>query len=176
MARAQFGYWIAGCAYGSCFLIRKGTLLSEILVDADGCPVKQEVYRVAKRYGLKVTVVANSQMHIPSEDWIELVVVSDQFDAADDWIVEYITKNDIVISGDIPLASRCLKKGARVLGPKGHVFTEDSIGDALATRDLMSHLRDIGIMTGGPAPFKKRDRSRFLQSLDGIIQAIRNGK
>ena len=150
--------------------------MSEILVDADSCPVKQEVYRVAKRYGLKVTVVANSPMHIPGEDWLKLVVVSHQFDAADDWIVEYITKNDIVISGDIPLASRCLKKGARVLGPNGHVFTEESIGDALATRDLKSHLRDIGIMTGGPAPFKKRDRSRFLQSLDGIIQAIRNGK
>ncbi len=150
--------------------------MSEILVDADGCPVKQEVYRVAKRYGLKVTLVANSQMHIPSEDWLELVVVSDQFDAADDWIVDHATRNDIVITGDIPLASRCLKKGARVLGPKGHVFTEDSIGDALATRDLMSHLRDIGIMTGGPAPFKKRDRSRFLQGLDSIVQSIRNGK
>ena len=150
--------------------------MSEILIDADGCPVKQEVYRVARRYGLKVKVVANSQMHIPGEDWLELVVVSDRFNAADDWIVEHITKNDIVISGDIPLASRCLEKGARVLGPKGHVFTEDSIGETLATRDLMSHLRDIGIMTGGPATFKKRDRSRFLQSLDGIIQAIRNGK
>jgi len=115
-------------------------------------------------------------MHIPSEDWLELVVVSDRFNAADDWIVENITKNDIVISGDIPLASRCLEKGARVLGPRGHVFTEDSIGETLATRDLMSHLRDIGIMTTGPAPFKKLDRSRFLQSLDGIIQAIRNGK
>ena len=150
--------------------------MSEILVDADSCQVKEEVYRVAKRYGLRVILVANSQMHIPSEGWLELVVVSNQFDSADDWIVEYITKNDIVISGDIPLASRCLKKGARVLGPNGRVFTEDSIGDALATRDLMSHLRDIGIMTGGPAPFEKRDRSRFLQSLDGIIQAIRNGK
>ena len=106
----------------------------------------------------------------------KLVVVSDQFDAADDWIVEYIIKNDIVVSGDIPLASRCLKKGARVLGPNGRVFTDDSIGDALATRDLMSHLRDIGAITGGPAPFEKRDRSRFLQSLDGIIQTIRNGK
>ena len=150
--------------------------MSEILVDADSCQVKEEVYRVAKRYGLRVILVANSQMHIPSEGWLKLVVVSDQFDAADDWIVEYITKNDIVISGDIPLASRCLKKGARVLGPNGRVFTDDSIGDALATRDLMSHLRDIGIMTGGPAPFEKRDRSQFLQSLDGIIQAIRNGK
>ena len=150
--------------------------MSEILVDADSCPVKQEVYRVAKRYGLSVTVVANSQMQIPSEDWLKLVVVSDQFDAADDWIVEYITRNDIVISGDIPLASRCLKKGARVLGPNGRVFTDDSIGHALATRDLMSHLRDIGKITGGPTPFGRRDRSRFLQSLDGIIQTIRNGK
>ena len=150
--------------------------MSEILIDADGCPVKQEVYRVARRYGLKVKVVANSQMHIPGEDWLELVVVSDRFNAADDWIVGNITKNDIVISGDIPLASRCLEKGAWVLGFRGHVFTEDSIGDTLATRDLMSHLRDIGITTRGPAPFKKLDRSRFLQSLDGIIQAIRNGK
>ncbi len=150
--------------------------MPEILVDADSCQVKQEVYRVAKRYGLKVTVVANSQMRIPGEDWLKLVVVGGQFDAADDWIVENITKNDIVISGDIPLASRCLKKGARVLEPKGRVFTDDSIGNALATRNLMSHLRDIGIMTGGPAPIEKRDRSRFLQSLDGIIQAIRNGK
>ena len=162
--------------YGSCFPIKKGALLLEILIDADSCPVKQEVYRVARRYGLKVTVVANSQMHIPGEDWLKLVVVGDQFDAADDWIVENITKNDIVISGDIPLASRCLKKGARVLGPKGRVFTDESIGNALATRNLMSHLRDIGITTGGPAPIEKRDRSRFLQSLDGIIQDIRNGK
>jgi len=115
-------------------------------------------------------------MHISNEDWLKLVVVGNQFDAADDWIVEYITRNDIVISGDIPLASRCLKKGARVLAPNGRVFTDDSIGNALATRDLMSHLRDIGKITGGPDPFEKRDRSRFLQSLDGIIQAIRNGK
>jgi len=105
-----------------------------------------------------------------------MVVVNNHLDAADDWIVDHVTKNDIVISGDIPLASRCLKKGARVLGPKGLVFTEASIGNALATRDLMSHLRDIGMDTGGQAPFDKRDRSRFLQSLDNIVQAIRNGK
>ena len=150
--------------------------MSEVLVDADGCPVKQEVYRVAKRYGLKVILVANSPMQIPDTDWLELVIVSGQFDAADDWIAEHVIKNDIVISGDIPLASRCLKKGARVLGPNGRVFTQDSIGDVLATRDLRSYLRDIGIMTGGPSPFGKRDRSRFLQGLDGIIQAIRSGK
>jgi len=150
--------------------------LPEIIVDADACPVKQEVYRVAKRYGLKVTLVANSQMHIPSEDWLELVIVNDQFDAADDWIAAHVTKNDIVISGDIPLASRCLKKGARALGPKGDVFTQASIGNALATRDLMAHLRVIGMDTGGPAPLEKRDRSRFLQSLDTIVQSIRNGR
>ncbi len=150
--------------------------MPKILVDADACPVKHEVYRVASRYGLKVTLVANSPMYVPAEDWIELVVVSDQFDAADNWIVEYAEKNDIVISGDIPLASRCLKKGARVLGPKGNIFTNDSIGNALAIRDLTSHLRNIGVVTGGPAPFEKRDRSRFLHSLDMIIQAIRNRK
>ncbi len=150
--------------------------MSAIFVDADCCPVKQEIYRVAKRYGLKVTMVANAQVNVPGEDWLEMVVVSERFDAADDWIVEHIARDDIVVSGDIPLASRCLKKGARVVGPKGHVFTRSSIGNTLANRDLMSHLRDIGIMTGGPAPFTKRDHSRFLRSLDGIIQAIRNGK
>lgn len=150
--------------------------MPEILVDADACPVKEEVYRVARRYGLKVTLVANSQMRMPEEDWLELVVVSNEFDAADDWIAAHVGKDDIVISGDVPLASRCLKRGARVLGPAGRAFTDNSIGDALATRDLMYHLRDIGIMTGGPPPFGKKDRSRFLQSLDGMIQAIRNGK
>ena len=150
--------------------------MPEILVDADACPVKEEVYRVAKRYGLKVMLVANSPMHIPSEDWLELIVVSDQFDAADDWIVDHATRNDIVITGDIPLAARCVKIGARVLEPKGDVFTETTIGNALATRDLMTYLRDIGIGTGGPASFKKRDRSLFLQSLDKVIRAIRDGK
>ena len=148
----------------------------KIYVDADGCPVKQEVYRVAKRYGLKVTLVANSWMRVPYENWLELVVVDEQFDAADDWIVEHVTENDIVISGDIPLASRCLEKGARVLGPRGRAFTEQSIGDALAKRELFSHLRDLGTMGGGPPLFEKRDRSHFLQRLDQIIQAIRRGK
>ena len=150
--------------------------MPDILVDADACPVKEEVYRVARRYGLKVILVANSQMRIPSEDWLEQVVVRNEVDAADDWIADRALKNDIVISGDIPLASRCLKKGAQVLGPNGRAFTENSIGDALATRELMYHLRDIGIMTGGPAPFDKKDRSRFLQSLDKIIQSILRGK
>jgi uncharacterized protein YaiI (UPF0178 family) len=149
--------------------------VSHIFVDADGCPVKQEVYRVAQRYGLKVILVSNAGMRIPHADWLELVVVGGQFDAADDWIVEHVGARDIVISGDIPLASRCVKRGAWVLGPTGHVFTEENIGEALASRDLLSHLRELGTITGGPAPFGKRDRSRFLQRLDATIQAaLRN--
>ena len=145
----------------------------DIFVDADGCPVKEEVYSVAKRYGLKVVLASNSWMCTPLADWLELVVVEGQFDAADDWIVEHVTKNDIVVSSDIPLASRCLKKGARVVGPTGRVFTDDNIGEALASRQLLSHLRELGTMAGGPAPFKERDRSRFLQRLDETIQAAR---
>ncbi|HEX7474538.1 MAG TPA: YaiI/YqxD family protein [Dehalococcoidales bacterium] len=144
----------------------------KIMIDADASPVKQEVYRVARRYGIKVTLVANSAISIPAEDWLELVVVSGQLDAADDWIVDNIEKNDIVITGDIPLASRGMKKGARVLSPKGMLFTESSIGNALATRDLMTHLRETGLKTGGPSAFAKKDRSRFLQALDSLIQAI----
>ncbi len=145
-----------------------------IFVDADGCPVKQEIYRVARRYGVKVTLVSNSRMRMPQGDWVEAVVVEGQFNAADDWIVEHLSEDDIVVTGDIPLASRCLAKGAQVLAPTGRVFTEDGIGDALATRELLSHLRDLGTITGGPAPFDKRNRSRFLQRLDEMIQAIRN--
>jgi uncharacterized protein len=145
-----------------------------IMVDADASPVKQEVFRVARRYGIKVILVANSTINILPEDWLEIVIVSSQLDAADDWITAYVDKNDIVITGDIPLAARCVKKGARVLSPKGIVITESSIGNMLATRDLMTHLRDIGINTTGPAAFSKKDRSRFLQTLDKLIQAIRN--
>jgi uncharacterized protein YaiI (UPF0178 family) len=145
-------------------------------VDADACPVKQEIYRVAKRYALRVTLVSNSWMRIPHEDWLTLVVVDGQLDAADDWIVEHITENTIVISGDIRLASRCLAKGSVVLDLRGGVFTEDNIGEAVASRDLLSHLRDLGTITGGPAAFKQRDRSRFLQRLDETIQAIRRRK
>jgi uncharacterized protein len=148
----------------------------KILVDADASPVKQEVFRVAVRYGIKVILVANSKINFPPEDWLEIVVVSSQLDAADDWIVNQADKNDIVVTGDIPLAALCLKKGARVLSSKGIVITEGSIGNMLATRDLMTHLRDIGIKTSGPAAFSKKDRSRFLQSLDKLIQAIRNGR
>jgi uncharacterized protein YaiI (UPF0178 family) len=145
----------------------------EIFIDADGCPVKQEVFRVAQRYGLKVTVVANSRIQIPRGDWVQLVVVEGQFDAADDWIVEYASADDIVISGDILLAARCLEKGAQVLGHRGDTFTQDSIGEALAMRASLAHLRELGTITWGPAPFEKRDRSRFLQQLDETIQGVR---
>jgi hypothetical protein len=148
----------------------------DIFVDADGCPVKQEVYRVAKRYGLKVILVSNSRMRTPQEDWLEVVVVGGQFNAADDWIVGHVSENDIVITGDIPLASRCLERDARVLGPSGRIFNKENIGEALATREFLSHLRDLGTITGGPAPFEKRDRSRFLHSLDETIQAVRRRK
>ena len=147
-----------------------------ILVDADAVPVKQEVFRVALRYEIKVVMVANSPINIQQEDWLETVVVSGRFDAADDWIVEHVQKNDIVVTGDIPLAARCLKKAARVLDYRGRILTENSIGNLLATRDLMARLRDIGVNTGGPKVFEKKDRSRFLQSLDTIIQSILNGK
>jgi uncharacterized protein YaiI (UPF0178 family) len=144
-----------------------------IYVDADACPVKDEVYRVAQRYGLAVTLVANSYMNHPRGREVELVVVEEGRDAADDWIVEHVVAGDIVITGDIPLASRSLENGARVLGHKGREFTRDNIGDALATRHLLTQLRDQGTMLGGPPPFQKKDRSLFLQKLDELIHAIR---
>jgi uncharacterized protein YaiI (UPF0178 family) len=148
----------------------------KIYVDADSCPVKQEIYRVAGRYDLEVVLVTNKAFNIPDEEHIELVVADNGQDAVDDWITEKVNKDDIVITADIPLASRTVKKGARILSPRGLVFTESSIGDTLATRDLMTHLRDIGFVTGGPPAFGKKDCSRFLQALDSLIQAIRNGK
>ena len=151
----------------------------KIYIDADACPVKDEVYRVAQRHELDVIVVANTWMNTPNSDRIRLQVVDEKFDAADDWIVDHAQTDDIVITADIPLASRCLDKDARVLGPKGREFTKNNIGDIMATREIMSHLRDLGTATGGPAPFQKKDRSRFLQSLDRMIQTIlreRNNK
>ena len=144
-----------------------------IYVDADACPVKEEVYRVAERHGLRVILVANSWMRIPAEDWIELALVDDRIDAADDYIVDHLEADDIVISGDIHLAARSLAAGAYVLRPTGRPFTDTNIGDALATRDLLSRLREAGSLAGGPPPFKKKDRSLFLQQLDEIIQSIR---
>jgi len=147
--------------------------LLHIFVDADACPVKQEVYRVAGRCQLDVTLVTNAWMRIPNERWIALQVVADGFDAADNWIVEHVQSHDIVVTADIPLASRCLRKGARVIGTTGKPFTENNIGQAVATRGLLSELRDAGEITGGPPPLTKRDRSRFLQQLDTVIQSIR---
>jgi uncharacterized protein YaiI (UPF0178 family) len=146
--------------------------LLHIFIDADACPVKQEVYRVASRYHLEVTLVANSRMRFPDERWIALEVVKDGLDAADNWIVEHVQTDDIVVTSDIPLASRCIKKGTRVIGTTGKPFTEDNIGMAVASRDLMSELRSAGEITGGPPPLTKRDRSRFLEQLDNVIQSI----
>jgi uncharacterized protein YaiI (UPF0178 family) len=144
-----------------------------IYVDADACPVKDEIYKVAQRYRLKVTLVANSYMRVPGGEWIDLMVVDKGLDEADDRIVERVELNDIVITGDFPLAARCLDQGARVLGHKGKPFTTENVGEALATRQLLTQLRDQGIMTGGPPPFTKQDRSLFLQQLDEMINAIR---
>ena len=147
-----------------------------IFVDADACPVKEEVYRVAQRYDLEVLLVSNSWLRTPLEGRVELVLVGEELDAADTWITEHITKGDIVVSADIPLAATCLEKGALVLGPRGQPFSEHSIGNALATRELMSQLREMGEITGGPPPFEKRDRSKFLQALDQIIHASRRSQ
>ncbi|MGH7143575.1 MAG: YaiI/YqxD family protein [Planctomycetota bacterium] len=144
-----------------------------VYVDADACPVKEEVYKVAKRYGLHVILVANSLIRAPQGDWAESILVSGGFDAADDWIVEHIQSDDILVSSDLPLVDRCLQKGAWGLGPKGRLHTEESIADALATRHILETLRDQGERTGGPAPFQPKDRSRFLSRMDEVVQAIR---
>lgn len=147
--------------------------MPDIYIDADACPVKREVYRVASRYGLTVFVVSNSWMRIPESSRVQLVIVEEGEDAADDWIVRKVEKDDIVISGDIPLASRCLKKGSHVLGNTGRPFDEHNICDALSVRNLFHDLRQQGEMIGGPKPFSGKDRSRFLQELDRMIVMIR---
>ena len=144
-----------------------------IYVDADACPVKNEVYKVAQRYGLSVTLVANSYMKIPGGDWLKLVVVEKGLNEADDWITGHAEKDDIVITGDIPLAAYCVDKKARVLGHKGKPFTSENVTEALATRHLLAQLREQGVMMGGPPPFTQKDRSLFLQQLDQMIQAIK---
>ncbi|WP_336811224.1 YaiI/YqxD family protein [Bosea sp. MMO-172] len=144
-----------------------------IYIDADACPVKDEIYRVAGRHGLYVFVVANSFLNVPREPWIERVTVPGSFDAADDWIAERVSRGSIVITADIPLADRCIKAGADVIGPTGKPFTEASIGMALATRDMMEDLRAMGTVQGGPKPFSQKDRSAFLQALDLAIQRLK---
>jgi uncharacterized protein YaiI (UPF0178 family) len=144
-----------------------------LFLDADGCPVKEEAYRVADRYQLQVFVVANKEMNIPYNERTKMIVVPGKLDAADDWIVENAVADDIVVTADILLADRCVKKQVRVLGPKGIEFTEDSVGGAVATRELMQHLRQTGESRGGPAPMERKDRSAFLGKLDQIVQNLR---
>jgi len=156
--------------------IMKEIAMIKLYIDADACPVKNEVFRVARRHGLKVNLVSNSFMRIPPDEFIELIIVNEGFDTSDDWIATHITETDIAVTADIPLAARCLKKGAKVLNPKGRVYSEDSIGDALANRELMAFLRDMGTITGGPPPFEPKDRSRFMQRLDELIHATMRGK
>jgi uncharacterized protein YaiI (UPF0178 family) len=147
-----------------------------IYVDADACPVKEEAVRVADRHGLAIRFVSNSFMRLPEGSDVQRVVVQDGPDAADDWIAERITPADIAITADIPLASRCLKAGAKVIGPTGRPFTDASIGMALAMRDLQQHLRETGESKGYNASFAKADRSRFLQVLEQAVQDIRRGR
>jgi uncharacterized protein YaiI (UPF0178 family) len=144
-----------------------------IFVDADACPVKAEVYRVAERYGAKVYVVSNSYIAVPREPLIERVVVDDKPDAADDWIAERAAPGSIVITADVPLAHRSITAGAEVIAPNGRPLTPDSIGMALATRNLMQDLRSAGQTTGGPPPFHPRDRSAFLSALDATITRLK---
>ena len=144
-----------------------------IFIDADACPVKDEVYRVAERYGLKVFVVSNGWINTRRDAFIEQVVVDAGPDVADDWIAERATTGDIVITADIPLADRCLKSGAQALKSNGQPFTPDSIGSALAGRMVGEHLRSMGVATSGPPPFSNADRSRFLQALDTAVVRAR---
>ena len=150
------------------------TTLPRLFIDADACPVKDEVYRVGARYGLHVFVVSNSWINTPREKWIEQIVVDAGPDIADDWIAERAATGDVVITADIPLADRCLKSGAQAIKANGQFFTEDSIGSALAGRMVGEHLRSMGVATSGPPPFGPKDRSNFLQALDqAVVRAKR---
>ena len=140
-----------------------------IYVDADACPVKAEIVKVAQRHGLAVVFVANAWLTVPRAPLVRVQVVSGAFDAADDWIAEQVRPDDVVVTADIPLAARCVKTGARVLGPSGKPFTGDNIGNALATRELMADLRAYGV-GGGPPPFGPKDRSRFLDALERVLR------
>jgi uncharacterized protein len=147
--------------------------LLEIFVDADACPVKEEVYRVAGRYGLKVHVVANGWLRVPAAPLVERVIVAEGLDGADDWIAQHIGRGDIAVTADVPLADRCVKREARVIAPNGRPFTASSIGNDLATRNLLAVLRETGEIRGSGRAFGKQDRSRFLSALDMAVQAIR---
>jgi uncharacterized protein len=149
--------------------------MTDIYIDADACPVRDEVYRVAERLGLKVFVVSNGSRPIrPARDpHVSMITVSEGADAADHWIAEHIAAGDICVTSDIPLAARCLARDALALAPNGKIWSHDNIGNALAGREVSRHLRELGMTGGGPAPFAKADRSRFLQALDRLVQAAR---
>lgn len=152
--------------------------MTAIYIDGDACPVREEVYRVANRLGLTVYVVSNGSRPIrpPGQANIVMIIVDAKPDAADDWIAERITEADVCVTGDIPLASRCLAKSARALAPYGKVWTGDNIGSALAGREIGRHMRELGLSTGGGAPLTKQDRSRFLGALDTMVQAALRGR
>lgn len=147
-----------------------------ILVDADACPVKEEIYKVAFRHAVPVTIVSNSPIRVPAHALVERMVVSDGFDAADDWIAERAGAGAVCVTADILLADRCLKAGATVIAPNGKPFTASSIGGAIATRAIMADLRAGGDQLGGPAPFSKADRSRFLSALDEALVRLKRGR
>lgn len=150
--------------------------MSRIFLDADACPVKEEAYKVARRYGLRIFVVSNAFINTPREALIERVVVDAGPDVADDWIAERAGTGDIVVTADLPLAERALKACAQAINPRGQPFTPDSIGSALAGRMIGEHLRSMGEITGGPKPFAPADRSRFLQALDTAVQRAKRGR
>ena len=145
----------------------------EIYVDADACPVKDEVLRVAGRHGLRTRMVTDGGLRPPRDPMVDVIIVAQGADAADDWIAEHITGADVCVTNDIPLAARCLEKGAAAIRPNGEEFTEDGIGMALAGRELMQGLRETGEITGGPRPFSKADRSRFLDRMETVVQAAK---
>jgi uncharacterized protein YaiI (UPF0178 family) len=149
------------------------TSAPRIFIDADACPVKDEIYRVAERYGLKVFVVSNGWINTRRDAFIEQVVVDAGPDVADDWIAERAVKGDVVVTSDIPLADRCLKAGAQALKSNGQPFSADSIGSALAGRMVGEHMRSMGLQTSGPPPFSNADRSKFLQALDAAVVRAR---
>ena len=147
--------------------------MKTIYIDADACPVKKETYRVAARYGWGTFVVANQFISTPPSQIIFCIQVGDGMDEADDWIAEHVEGGDIVITADILLAARCLEKSARVLGPRGRIFKDESIGEAIAAREAQAYMREMGIQAGGPKPLEERARSNFLQKLDQVVQAVK---
>lgn len=147
--------------------------MQTIYVDADACPVKDEIYKVAQRYDWNVRVVSNMNISIPASPLIENVVVKTGFNSADDWIAEHAAAGDIVVTEDIPLAQRCLENDAQVIGTRGRVFTESAMGEAMASRELLAQLREVGLHSGGPSPFRDQDRSKFLQRLDQTIHEVK---